>query len=175
MLDLLTSTYDNIKNNRHTAFLLLNLKKAFDTVNHIILLRKLQHYGTRVAAYNLFASFLTNRFQFVSISNVESNFMPITRGVPQGSVLGPLLFILYINDISNCTTCKPRLFADDICLMLNNRNLSQLNSNIDEEITTVNYWLIANNLTLNIAKSSVILINSSNKIATIDFLMQIYH
>ena len=124
---------------------------------------KLQHYGIRGAAYNLFASFLTNRFQFVSISNVKSNFMPITCGVPQGSVLGPLLFTLYINDISNCTTCKPGLFADDTCLMLNNRNLSQLNSNIDEDITTVNNWMIANKLTLNIAKSSVILINSNNK------------
>ena len=163
MLDLLTSTYDNINDNKHTAFLLLDLKKAFDTVNHSILLRKLQHYGIRGAAYNLFASFLTNRFQFVYISNVKSNFMPITCGVPQGSVLGPLLFTLYINDISNCTTCKPRLFADDTCLMLNNRNLSQLNSNIDEEITTVNNWMIANKLTLNIAKSSVILINSNNK------------
>ena len=82
MLDLLTSTYDNINDNKHTAFLLLDLKKAFDTVNHIILLRKLQNYGIRGAAYNLFASFLSNRYQFVSISNVKSNFMPITCGVP---------------------------------------------------------------------------------------------
>ena len=126
-------------------------------------MRKHQHYGIKGAAYNFFASFLTNRFQFVSISNVKSNFMPFTCGVPQGSVLSPLLFTLYINDISNCTTSKPRLFAGDTCLMMNNRNLSQLNSNIDEEITTVNNWIIANKLTLNIAKSSGFLINSNNK------------
>ena len=96
MLDLSTFTYENINDNKHTALMLLDLKKALDTVNHVILLRKLQHYGIRGAANNLFASFPTNRFQLVSVSNVRSNYMPIACGVPQGSVLGPLLFTLYV-------------------------------------------------------------------------------
>ena len=133
MHDLLTSTNENINNNENTALMLLDLKKAFDTVNHVILLGKLQHCGIRGAANNRFASFETNRFCFVSVSNVRSNYMPNTCGVPQDSILGPLLFTLYINDISNCTTCKPRLFADDIYLVLSKRDLSRLNPKIDEK------------------------------------------
>ena len=144
MLDLLTSTYENINDSKQTALMLLDFKKAFDTVNHVILLRKLQHYGIKGAANKLFASFLINRFHFVSTSNVRSSYMPTTCGVRQGSVLGPLLFTSYVNDISNCTTCQPRLFADDTCLVLSNQNLSQLNSEIDEEVTTVNNWMVAN-------------------------------
>ena len=118
MLDVLTSTYDNINDNTITTLLLLDLNKAYDTVQHDILLRKLEHYSIRGTAQNLFASSLRNRQQYVYLQNAQSHKMYITCGVPLASVLGPLLFTLYTNDIANCTSSTPRLFADDTCLIL---------------------------------------------------------
>lgn len=162
MLDVLTTSFDNINSDKNTALILLDLKKAFDTVNHNILISKLQHYGIRGTANSLFASFLTNRYQYVSLNGVKSSIKPINCGVPQGSVLGPLLFTLYINDISNCTTCDPRLFADDTCLILHSDKLSDLNNKVTDEVSGVNKWMNANKLTLNVSKSNVIVIKSSN-------------
>ena len=158
MLDILTSTYDNINNNEHTALLFLDLKKAFDTVDHRILLEKLKHYGIRGIAHDMYASFLTNRQQYVSLNNIQSNKMFVNCGVPQGSVLGPLLFSIYINDISNCTTYNPRLFADDTCLILKHENINKLISFTNKEIDVVNNWLLANKLTLNNSKSGMLLL-----------------
>ena len=82
----------------------LRLSKAFDTVDHDILLAKLYSYGIRGIVYDWFVSYLSNRYQFVSIGNTSSTSKPIICGVPEGSVLGPLLFLLYINDFCNCST-----------------------------------------------------------------------
>ena len=163
MLDVLTSTYDNINDNTITALLLFDLNKAFNTVQHDILLRKLEHYGIRGTAQNLFASLLRNRQQHVSLHNAQSHKMYITCGVPQGSVLGPLLFTLYINDIANCTSCTPRLFANDACLILQHKNLADLNVKINTEIKAIEKYVNASKLPLNISKSNVIVINSNSK------------
>ena len=130
MLDLLTSTYHNINNHQYTALLFLHLKKAFDTVNHEILINIMNHYEIRGTAKILFTSFLTNRDQYVSINNVSSTTRLINCGVPQGSILGPLLFTLYINDTFKSTSCNPPLFADDTCLILQDKHLSALNTKI---------------------------------------------
>ena len=163
MLDVLTFTYDNINDNTITALLLFGLNKAFDTVQHDILLRKLKHYGIRGTAQNLIASFLRNRQQYVSLHNAQSHKMYITCGVSQGSVLGPLLFILYINDIANCTSSTSRLFPDDTCLIFQHKNLADLNVKINTEIKAIENYMNANKLTLNTSKSNVIVINFNSK------------
>ena len=93
--------------------LLMDLRKAFDTVSRNILLQKLYHYGIRGLAHKLIEIYLTSRRSFVSIDNVNSSAQSINIGVPQGSILGPLLFFIYINDLPNAISSKPRLFADD--------------------------------------------------------------
>ena len=126
MIDILTSTLDNINVNKNTALLLLDLKKAFDTVNHDILLNEINHYGIRGNANNLFASFLANRKRYVFLNHTQSNYRYIKCSVPQGSVLGPMLFTIYINDISSSTNSAPRLYADDTCLISQDNRTSNL-------------------------------------------------
>ena len=152
LTDVLTSLYENVNDEKDTPLLLLDLKKAFDTVNHKTLLTKLEHYGIRGPIFDLFASFLNNRFQYVSLKNHQSNLKKINYGVPQGSVLGPLLFNIYINDISTSVSCTPRLFADDTCLIVDNKNIYDFHKKITTKITSLNKWMIANKLTLNLAK-----------------------
>ena len=149
LLDVITQGYDAIEQKSFTALLLMDLRKAFDTVSHRILL----HYGIRGPAYTLMESYLSNRQQFVSINNVTSCSKPITIGVPQGSILGPLLFLIYVNDLPNATSCQPRLFADDTCLVLKNPTLNELETNCNLELLNLHRWCNANELQINPEKS----------------------
>ena len=117
VLDVLTSTCDQINNEQYTGLILLDFKKAFDTVCHRKLLHKLEHYGIRGEAFKLLHSFLSSRQQCVSFRNLSSKTLTNNYGVPQGSNLGPLLFLIYINDVPNALNSIPRLFADNTCLV----------------------------------------------------------
>ena len=117
---MITLAYDAIQNKNYTALLFMDLRKAFDTIAHEILLQTLFHYGIRCPAHDLIKSYLSSRYQFVSINGGKLVTQSITIGVPQGSILGPLLFLIYVNDLHNTTSCKLRLFADDTCLVISN-------------------------------------------------------
>ena len=132
--DVVTLTCDNINKNEFTGLVFLDLKKAFDTVSHSILLGKLNHYGIRGQAHNLLSSYIEDQKQHVTDNNITSTTVFIEYGVPQGSTLGPLLVLIYINDIFNCTSSLPRLCADSTCLNSNADSLSNLELNINSEL-----------------------------------------
>ena len=107
----------------------LDLQKAFDTVNHDILLYKLQYYGVRGVVYDWFKNYLSGRFQYVSVNGVDSELTAVTCGVPQGSALGPLLFLVYVNDINKAVPDEQiKLFADDTNLSISGCVIDEVNS-----------------------------------------------
>ena len=135
--------------NDYTAIVLLDFKKAFDTVCHSILLNKLEHYGIRGIALKLLKSFLTNRSQFVADQNLRTNDAVNRFGVPQGSNLGTLLFLIYINDIPNALFSKLRLFADDTCPVNQAPHPKLLENSVKRELVNVYKWTKANKMIKN--------------------------
>ena len=132
----------------------LDLKKAFDTVSHDILLKKMYAYGIRGNAFKLLKSYLTGRTQYVIYDGVQSATLPIKCGVPQGSILGPLLFICSLNDIGNISDILYRiLYADDTSVLLNGNNYSNIIELLNLELEKLSIWLKCNKLTLNVQKT----------------------
>ena len=146
----------------HTAGILLDFSKAFDTINHNILLSKLYHYGIRGKALEWFRSYLSDRQQFVYLNGCKSSLKPILCGVPQGSLLGPLLFLCYINDISHSShVLSFILFADDSSILYTHKNPITLLNTINNELVCLNEWIFANKLSLNIQKTHYMLFSNS--------------
>lgn len=150
----------------YTGMVLLDLQKAFDTVDHAILCKKLQAMG--VGSTDWFKSYLSNRQQFVSVNKVQSKSLNLTCGVPQGSILGPLLFLCYVNDMPSCVKCKLLLYADDSALLVSDKDPAVVAETLKAELESCRKWLIDNKLSLHLGKTVSILFGSRNKIKKVD-------
>jgi retron-type reverse transcriptase len=160
-VDKITNAIDQGK---FTIGVFLDLSKAFDTINHKILIKKLEHYGIRGIVNSWFENYLSNRKQIVKFEGTQSEEMKIKSGVPQGSILGPLLFLLYINDIQHCNQLVSIiLFADDTSILCSDTSLKKLNETMQIEMDKITNWLNVNNLSVNTAKTKLILFRSTNK------------
>ena len=151
----------SFENQEHSLSVFLDLSKAFDTIDHSILLRKLSHYGIRGVALDWFRSYLSGRKQFVNFKGINSNILEVNCGVPQGSVLGPLLFIIYTNDLPNTIKySKCILFADDTTMFYSTKHPDELYKNISQDLHALSDWFKANKLSLNVNKTSYIIFKS---------------
>ena len=137
-----------------TGIVFMDLKKAFDTVDHDILLGKLSHYGIKNTEHKWFSSYLGNRRQCCRVNGITSNVENMTCGVPQGSCLCPLLFLLYINDLPFALKCsKVTMYADDTSLAHSAKDVKDIISTMNIELENLKVWLHGNKLSLNVAKN----------------------
>ena len=147
---------------KYVVGLYLDIRKAFDAVPHSILLKKLYALGVRGNLYNWFESYLKNRKQYVLYYNSESDIGSITHGVPQGSILGPLLFIIYMNDFSKASELLfVILFADDTNIFLKGMSYNKIILEMSTELYKIETWLAANRLTLNVNKTHYMIFHRS--------------
>ena len=139
----------------------IDLSKAFDTVNHKILLKKLTYFGIKGVYLDWLNSYLRNRKQFIFYNDKNSSMLDITCGVPQGSILGPLLFLLYINDLQKASSIiKPIMFADDTNIFFSDKHITSLFSTMNNELKNIQKWFNSNKLSLNASKTKYIFFHS---------------
>lgn len=158
LIDLVEEISNCIDKKKFVVGIFIDLQKAFDTIDHNILINKLENYGIRGIAKQWLQSYLTGRMQCVQFEKSRSEFRPITCGVPQGSILGPTLFIMYINDIvKSSKIMKFVLFADDTNIIMSGENLEQLLKQITNEMNKLKRWFNVNKLSLNLKKTKFML------------------
>lgn len=140
-----------------------DLSKAFDVLGHDILLYKMSNLGIRGIAHTWFRNYLSNRSQFVQIDTTKSSVRSITHGVPQGSILGPLLFLIYVNDIQHSTTAKILSFADDTSLVISANNTADLITSANNALSEIYTWFCSNKLYLNLNKTTYMTLSTAQK------------
>ena len=161
LINLSGKIYENLNKKEHTINVLIDLSKAFDTVKNEVLLAKLYNYGIRGLPLSWFRSFISDRKQYVKIGNSNSSLRSVNIGVPQGSILAPILFLIYINDLANVSEIlSPTLFADDTTLTISHNNYTQMVTDLNAELKLINEWTKSNRLTINVDKTEMILITN---------------
>ena len=152
-----------MENKDITIGIYIDLSKAFDLVNHSILTSKLQSYGIRGIAIELIRSYLSNRSQYTKIEHAKSDIKNIMCGVPQGSVLGPLFFLIFVNDMQNCTSAQLRLFADDTNIFISHKDPQIIKQKAEQCLNDIIKWLTANRLLLSEEKTNYSIFMPRNK------------
>ena len=148
---------------RLVGMVCIDLRKAFDTVDHSILLDKLHFIGASSSAVNWFRSYLSRRRQCVDVSGTWSDFMDVTCGVPQGSILGLQLFLIYINDMYSSLSCRLSLYADDSALFFSHKEPSTIASRLSAELSRCKCWLTDNKLSLHVGKTECLLFGTRRR------------
>ena len=167
-LDFVNTIEDALNNNEFAVGVFCDLSKAFDTIDHDILLEKLDHYGIRGKAKDWFRSYLDGREQYVDWNGSKSDKLPILTGVPQGSILGPLLFLIYINDLPAAAELKCVLFADDSNLLIRGNDLTVIKNKLNKELVNVNDYFKCNKLKLNTQKTKIVCFRKKSQVVNYD-------
>ena len=164
LIHLTKKIWEQLDSGKYGCRIFVDFQKAFDTVDHTILTQKLNYYGVRGKANNWFSSYLKNRTQFVTINGFNSELKEINCGVPQRSILGPLLFFIYINDLHySIKFCKVHHFADDTNLINFNSSIKVINKQVNNDLKTLSNWLNENKICLNVSKTELVLFRSAKK------------
>ena len=166
--EIILNEFDNTKT---VCGVFLDLAKAFDCVNYQILFDKLKHHGVRSNAHNLLTLYLSNRFQFTvnREDRVSSGLLSISVGVPRGNVLGPFLFLVYINDLPNSCESTTVLYAEDSVLLCSDVNTEKLKSKCENSFLQLENWINSNRLTLNYSKTNCVLFSNVKNKSNDDF------
>lgn len=171
VLDIYNQLLDNLDKNLITSSVFLDIAKAYDTIDHDILIQKLEIYGVRGVPLELMQSYLTERKQYTVVNNVKSNQDRVVCGIPQGSTLGPLLFNIYINDLPLVSKSTIHLFADDTNLTCSHTNLQTLQQMVNEELKSINNWMRLNKLSLNSDKTEYMLVTNKKNVKSMKVVM----
>ena len=169
LIHLINKIATSIDEKKITVRVFLDLSKAFDTLDHQTLFTKLEHYGIRGMALQWIKSYFYDCRQYVQFNEISSTENNIICGVPQGSILGPLFFLLYINDLLNATgLAECLLFSDNTSIFLSHTDQEYLTTSLNEELKKLNIWMKTNKLSVNINKTNYVIFNSKQKTTKIN-------